>query len=301
MTSDGRHAAEIAVLERPPRPARDRVHDVVGRALRFLHRHLAHARQRFAVGAVQQRGITDNVHIIPARNRQVGVHEHSTAAIGRHAQRGADRRGDDARGPEHRFRLERLRAHPDDAGLDRGDSRARPHRDAKFLERATREARERRYVRRENIRPALNQNHPRSFRVNTAEIMGKGVPGDLRYSTCKLHASRPAADDDEGQEPALDGPITFSFGTFKSDQDLLPHFDGVFHRLEAGRVGRPFVVAEIRGLRTGRKNQVVVADFTVGELDDFALHVHGGGFRKPDIDVALPSQDPANGRRDVAR
>ena len=63
----------------------------------------------------------------------------------------------------------------------------------------------------------------------------------------------------------------------------------------------PFVVAEVRGPRACRDDQVVVRHFAVREAEALAWHVDRHCLGQPDFQIVLPPQDPANRRRDVAR
>ena len=125
---------------------------------------------------------------------------------------------------------------------------------------------------------------------------------DLRERAREFDARRATADDGEGEQRGAARGIGFGFGAFEGGEDAAADRERIVERLQAGRVRRPFVVAEIRVRRARADEQRVVGDRrAVRELhaarglvdaDDLA-HQHG--------DVALPAQDVAQRRGDVGR
>ncbi len=143
------------------------------------------------------------------------------------------------------------------SGFDICHTHPGPHCDSALFERPARKGRQFRRIGGQHIRAAFDQDHARGFRLIERKSWASAC-WKSRQGSCKLHASRAAADDDKRQQLLLAGPITFSFGAFKSDEHLAPNRDRVLHRFEAWRVRLPFVVAEVRGPRACRQNQVVV-------------------------------------------
>src|SRR5581483_10810787 len=96
-------------------------------------------------------------------------------------------------------------------------------------------------------------------RVDVAELAMR-LPRDLRERAREFDARRPAADEDERQEPLLPRRIRFTLSFLERDEDPPPDAERVLERLEPGRVRLPLVVPEVRMARASRDDQVVVAD-----------------------------------------
>ena len=130
--------------------------------------------------------------------------------------------------------------------------------------------------------------------------MTRVVRGSKRRKS-RASARGTAAHDDERRlsAPLLDRRLQLR--RLEGTQDAAPDVEGVAEGLEAGRVSRPLVVAEVRVSHSGRDDQVVVVDVAPGHddallLDLDALHArHQWGL------VRVPPQELANGRRDVRR
>jgi hypothetical protein len=113
---------------------------------------------------------------------------------------------------------------------------------------------------------------------------------------------RAESDDDERQERLpLDG-IGLAFRPFERGQEAAANLEGVLERFQPRCGGLPVVVTEIGVRRTGCQDQEVVRYLgAVGEDHAVPRCVDTLRLTKHDPDVRLPPEDPANGRRDVAR
>ena len=105
---------------------------------------------------------------------------------------------------------------------------------------------------------ALHQHHARIARIDAAEFAAQRVARDLGERAGELDAGRAAADDDEGEPGGALAPDRFALGVLEGGEDARADLERVVERLQAGRVRRPFVVAEVvvRGARGD--DQVVV-------------------------------------------
>ena len=139
--------------------------------------------------------------------------------------------------------------------------------------------------------------------LDAAEVLAERLPRDLRERAGQLHAGRPAADDDERQQPALRRRIRFALGRFERQQHPPPHLQRIVERLEPRRARRPTPDARSRRARrrprgpdsrtgSGRRRSIEHA---------LARGSIGAHLREQHLDVFLVAEDPADRRRDVAR
>ena len=91
-----------------------------------------------------------------------------------------------------------------------------------------------------------------------AEVASQGALRQFGDGSGKLHAGRPAADDDEGHEPSPLGLVRLHLGTFEGEQDVLAHDKGVVQGLEGEGSRAPVLAAEIRVLRPCGEDESVV-------------------------------------------
>ena len=94
--------------------------------------------------------------------------------------------------------------------------------------------------------------------MDAAEVLAQRLPRDLGERAGQLDAGRPAADDDERQQPPLPAGVGFALGRFERQQHPPPHLERIVERLEAGARGRPFRMTEVGVRRAGREHEVVV-------------------------------------------
>ena len=69
-----------------------------------------------------------------------------------------------------------------------------------------------------------------------------------------------AADDHEGEQPALLGLVLGQLGALEREQEAPADVGRVLDPFQAGRERRPFVMTEIGMRRAGREDQIVVGD-----------------------------------------
>ncbi len=73
----------------------------------------------------------------------------------------------------------------------------------------------------------------------------QGLPRDLGQRAGQLDAGGAGADDHEGHPGPPPRIVGLALGDLEGHQDPLPDAQGVFQRLESGRMLGPVVVAEI--------------------------------------------------------
>ncbi len=136
--------------------------------------------------------------------------------------------------------------------------------------------------------------------MDAAEIVTERLARDFGQRARQFDAGRPAADDDERQQALLRLRIGLALGGFERQEHPPPDLQRIVERLETGREGRPFRMAEIRVRRARRHDQVVVSErLTIGD-DDFRRGIDGSRIGQQHLDVLLVSENPADRRRDVA-
>ena len=126
--------------------------------------------------------------------------------------------------------------------------------------------------------------------------------GDLAERAGELDPGRAAADEHERHPRPTAVGIGFALGRLEGDQDPPPDLEGVLHRLQPGRDGRPLRVVEIGVVGAGRDHERVVGDRSaVGHQDLALVGVQADGLAEDDRRVALLAQDRAQRLGDIAR
>ena len=92
-----------------------------------------------------------------------------------------------------------------------------------------------------------------------------------------------AADDDEGQP--LAAVLGIALGHLVGEQHAAADLERVLDALEAGREGRPLVVAEVGVGRAGGEDEVVVGELAVGQDELLRGEVDADRLRQHDRDV----------------
>ena len=137
-------------------------------------------------------------------------------------------------------------------------------------------------------------------RRDTPELVGQRLTRDLSDRPRQLNAGRSAADDDERQEARPFGGIDVAFGDLIREQHPPPDLQRIVQRLETRRELRPFRVAEVRVRRARRDNQVVVVEMALVEVDALRVGVDALRIGEQDSRVLLMTQNPTDGRCDIA-
>ena len=138
-------------------------------------------------------------------------------------------------------------------------------------------------------------------RVDRAEVALQGVLGDLAERAGQLDAGRAAADDDERHPLGPADRVGFPLGRLEGDEDPPPDLGRVVDRLEARRVARPLVVAEVRVADAGRDDERVVADRpAVGHADLAPDRIERDGLAEEHRRVRPLAEDRAQRLGDLA-
>ena len=146
----------------------------------------------------------------------------------------------------------------------------------------------------------FNQPHLGVGRVDMAELVLQCVAGDLGQGAGQFHAGRAAADDGEAQPCRALDRIGFGLGTLERQQQLAAQVQRIVQRLQAGRIGSPFVVAEIGMSGTASDQQHVISDLAaIAELHLPGVLVDGHHFAQPHFDVSLLAEDMPQRRGDI--
>ena len=242
----------------------------------LLHRGGGDARDGLAVLLDRLGQVADDEDLGMAGDGQVGLDPDPARAVERDAQRPRQRRGGDARRPEHRPRLDPLGADADPLGVDRRDRSCRSGPRRRALRAAAGPS-----PRAPGRRPGRTRGEPSSRitracgRVDVAEVLGQGVPGDLdqrhppaRRPSARRRRSRTSA------RPRRRAGSALALGGLEREQDPAADLQGVADALQARGDRRPLVVAEVRVRRAGGHDQVVVRHrAAVGQDDRFASEV----------------------------
>ena len=253
----------------------------------------------------------------PARLRS-GSTDDPAGAVERRAgaarQLGAERRGGDAGGPDHGAAGEPLRRAGaagrrrlvgDALGVDAGDPRSRcaPRRRAA---RAARGPAPRAAARRRRAPgPSPRAGRPGSGSSRCGGTPRQRVLRDLAHRAGHLHPGRAAADHGEGHPGVALGRVGGALGPLEGADDAGADVERVGQRLQARRVRRPFVVAEVAVRGAGGDDQVVPgdplaavdADAAAGDVD----RLHLGLQDRQVAALHLPLQHVADRRADRRR
>ena len=191
-------------------------------------------------------------------------------------------------------------------GRDAGHRSPRPHVDAKPRQIGARGLAQGLRERAQHRRARLDQDDARRAGIEVPEIARERLPRNLGERAGHLDAGRAAADHDKGEQPLAPARIGLPLGTLERQQHAPPDVERVLERLEARRGRAPLVVPEVGVRGAARHDQVVVrqplavAGGTIREDELFAGLIDRAHLGEEDLDVPLPPQDPADGRRDVA-
>ena len=238
-----------------------------------------------------------------AGDRQIGVHEHAAGAIRRRSSVAPS--GDAATPAAHRIvsasianvrRLHARRSRRRVTGvLVRTSTPRRCRSRARGLAQRLGE-------RREHVRPGLEQDDAGRARIEMAEIPRERLPRDLGECAGQLDAGRPSADDDERELRLPANRIRLALGAFERHEHAATDLQRVLQTLQTGRIGLPVVMAEVRVGRAGGHDQVVVRNLgAVRQMHGMLRGLDAIDLAEQNLDVPLSSQDPSDGRRDVAR
>src|SRR5439155_22540906 len=146
--------------------------------------------------------------------------------------------------------------------------------------------------RRKNGRPGLDEDDARRARVDIAEFSAS-LSRDLGERPGKLDTGRPAANEDERQQPLVPRRVSFALRILEGQADATPDRQRVLERLQAGRIRLPVVVAEIGVTGAGRDDQVVVLDGrSILEHDARARELDRPYLAEQDARVARVPKDP---------
>ena len=157
---------------------------------RLLLRNGGDAGERLPVGTFEERKIADHVQLGVTGQMELRLDRHTAYAVERNAERPGERRCGNARGPDHRARLEPAFTHRHAAPVHRGDERVLPHLDPQPLERPPRRVAEILREGREDARPPLDQHDTRLLRRNRPELVGERVTRDFGDGAGHLDAGR---------------------------------------------------------------------------------------------------------------
>ena len=237
-----------------------------------------------------------------ARHRQIRLDRDPAGPVRGHAQRAAEGGARNTRRPHHRARADLLAADPHRVGRDARDLRARADLDAEPGQAARRRAGEIGGEAREETGPALEEDHARVRRIDGAEVPGDGVAGDLREGAGQLHSGGPAAHDHEGEQGGALGAVLRALRRLEREEEPAPDLQRILQRLEPGRQGFPFVVAEVRVACAGGHDERVVGEH-VARVEGHAprRRVHRLRLGEEHAHARGVAQDGAERHRDVRR
>ncbi len=154
---------------------------------------------------------------------------------------------------------------------------------------------------RQDARRGLHQDHPGRRRVDAAELVFHAEARQLGDGAGEFHPGRTAADDQEGEQAAPLARVVRRLGPLEGGEQAPPHLGGILDALQAGRVGRPIVAAEIAVGGAGGEHQIVVADALAGHQHFAPRRIHAGHFAEQHAHVELLAEQAAHRRGDVAR
>ena len=165
-------------------------------------------------------------------------------------QRAAELRQRDPRRPQDiagldGFGLAILVPEPDGLGRDVVGHGLCPDLDVQLFEHAFGGIAQTVVVWRQDVVRALDQNHAGVTRINLAEIADHHPLGQIAQRPGQLHAGGSAANDDKGQQLSAQRRIAGFLRFLEGAEQPVAHFQGVFHRLEAGGMFTPVVIAEV--------------------------------------------------------
>ena len=159
---------------------------------------------------------------------------HAAGAIDGHAERRAQRRRRDARGPQIVSRHDISPPTSTRPAATLVTDRFSPDLDAEALEIAGR-LRAAIPETRAAARARFEQHDPRRPRIEVTEIARQRQPRNLRERARHLDAGRPAADDDERQQRVRAGRIALPLRPLERQQHAAADVQRVLERFQSGR------------------------------------------------------------------
>ena len=263
--ADGGQVALVAVAERRRRAALQPGADGLRRVATLLHGDRRHPGED--VTAADADHVTERQDLGVPGQAEVRLDRDAAGAVLLGArgvrERGRQRGGGDAGGPDHGARRDPLRRAA--AVLDRhagvvdvDDGASQHGRDAKSAQRALGLGRQRRRESGEHAVGGLDEQDAAAAGIGGSEVAGQRVAGELGDLPGHLDAGGTGADDRERQPLAAPLGVFLELGGLERGQDLAAHGQRAFERLHLCRVFAPLVVAEVGVVRAARDDQRVI-------------------------------------------
>jgi len=123
---------------------------------------------------------------------------------------------------------------------------------------------------------SLDQQHACLLRIDGAEVGRERLVRQFDHGAGHLDPGRPAADDDDGEEPFALARIGFHLRALEGEQQTAADLRGVVDRLQAGRMGGPVIISKIAVGRSGREHQNVIGNVAAAHDDAFAHTIDAG-------------------------
>ena len=144
------------------------------------------------------------------------------------------------------------------------------------------------------------------MRVDAAKVGLQRVAAQFGQRARHLHASRPAADQYEGEQVLMFGWVLFNLSDFKGLQYLGANRLSVRKGFQSRRERRKLVVTEITVRSTSRQDQIVILKRRVRPSKIVDEHVAASGIHSGDLchghcHVALATEQMPDRRGDVTR
>jgi hypothetical protein len=141
-------------------------------------------------------------------------------------------------------------------------------------------------------------------RVNFGSMLRKSrerEPTHLADRAGELDAGRSAAHDHERQARLARLRILRALGELERGQHAPPDLGRLFQRLESRREALPALLPEVRVLRAGREQQVIVCELAEVAAHDARIAVDRARFTLNHRDVPVARQQAADRHRDLGR
>ena len=277
LAADRREVAVVDIAKRQRRLALEAPQQVRGGSAAHLLGGRAHAGHGGRLGTrrvgwvAHRRGeVADDRDLGVIGQAQVGSHDDAPGPVERGAgargKRLTERRASHACRPDHRLAgqavvlggVARAGFVIDAVGVDAGHLAARAHVDTELLQLLARTLGELRHEVAEHAVGAFDQHDAGARGVDAAKLLRQGVLRDLGHGARHLDAGRPGADHDESHPRLARRRIVEPLGAFERADDACADAKRVVERLQARRVYRPIVMAEVAVRCTCGDDQVVV-------------------------------------------
>ena len=144
---------------------------------------------------------------------------------------------------------------------------------------------------RQQARARFDQHDACRARIDVTEVGGQSLLRDLCDRAGHFNAGGAAAYDDEGKQTPLLRGVGDQLGLLEGDQNTAADAGRVLDALEARRIGRPFVMAEIGVHGAGRDHQIIVGHVAEIGVQQLFLHIHAADVLHQHRRVALLAQD----------